>query len=236
MPGRQSDMQKPRRLLYGRRQGHKLRAGQQHLVETLLPRLAIDLKTLGDPRRLFDAAPDDIWLEIGFGGGEHLATQAAAHPNIGFLGCEPFVNGVAKLLVQIDRAGLDNIRLHQGDARDLLDALAPGSVGRVFLLFPDPWPKTRHHKRRFVSQETLDQLAQAVRPGGELRIATDIPDYCRWTLQHIRRHGAFEWLAKGPADWRQRPADWPETRYEQKAIRQGRIPVYLRFRRHSASD
>ncbi len=231
MSDHDQDANAHRRLLYGRRHGHKLRKGQQELLRTLLPKLSVDpsnLLSLGSP---FDQEIEDLWLEIGFGGGEHLATLAAENPQTGFLGCEPFVNGVAKLLVKIDRMGLTNIRIHQGDARDVLDQLADFSLGRVMLLFPDPWPKKRHHKRRFISDETLPQVARVLRPGGEFRVATDIPDYCRWTLNHVLRSDCFDWLAERPADWRERPPDWPETRYEKKARRQGRTPVYLRFRR-----
>lgn len=220
-----------RRLLYGRRQGHKLRQGQQELLRTLLPKLSVDPSNLPSLSSLFDQEIEDLWLEIGFGGGEHLAALAAENPQIGFLGCEPFVNGVAKLLAQIDRLGLANIRIYHGDARDVLDRLADRSLGRVMLLFPDPWPKKRHHKRRFINDETLPQIARVLRPGGEFRVATDIPDYCRWTLGHILRSDSFDWLAERPADWREHPPDWTETRYEKKARRQGRTPVYLKFRR-----
>ena len=220
-----------RRQLYGRRHGHKLRKGQQALMETVLPRLSIDIGALAAPRQLFPGGTCDVWLEIGFGGGEHLCQVAADNPSIGCLGCEPFVNGVAKLVAQVDRLGLSNVRIHQGDARDVLEALPDQTLGRVMLLFPDPWPKKRHHKRRFVNDETLAQIARVLKPGAEFRVATDIPDYCRWTLGHVLRSGAFDWLADGPADWRCRPADWPATRYEKKALRQRRQPVYLRFRR-----
>ena len=221
-----------RRLLYGRRHGHKLRQGQQDLIDNLLPKLAVDLEKAGQAGGIFSSHRDDIWLEIGFGGGEHLAAVAAQNPNIGFIGCEPFVNGVAKLLAQVRAQGLANIRIHMGDARDLLDTIPMGSLGRAMLLFPDPWPKTRHHKRRFINQGTLAQLHRALRPGAEFRVATDIPDYCRWTMMHMHRFGGFDWLAESPSDWRVRPSDWPATRYENKALRQGRTPVYLRFRRN----
>ena len=221
-----------RRLLYGRRHGHKLRQGQQDLVDNLLPKLSIDLDKADRAGGFFTNDIDDIWLEIGFGGGEHLAAAAEMHPRVGFFGCEPFVNGVAKLLAQIRTQGLENIRIHMGDARDLLDRIPAGTLGRAMLLFPDPWPKTRHHKRRFINQETLTQLHRALKPGAEFRVATDIPDYCRWTLAHMHRFGGFDWLAETPEDWRVRPSDWPATRYEQKALRQGRTPVYLRFRRN----
>lgn len=210
---------KPCRQVFGRRQGKKLRKHQAVLMERLLPRLAVpdpsDGQTL-DPRGLFgDKITQQVWLEIGFGGGEHLAALAKAHPHIGFIGCEPFINGVAKLLAEIDRQALPNIRIFNDDARLLLDALKPASLDRVFLLFPDPWPKKRHHKRRFVSPENLDLLAGALVDGGEFRVATDIGDYCRWTLDHLRRHPApenplFEWTAQTPRDWRRPAPSSPE--------------------------
>ena len=172
--------------------------------------------------------PRPLWLEIGFGGGEHLAHQADCHPAIGFLGCEVFENGIAKLLAEIDRRGLANIRVFSDDARLLLAALPAASVDRVFILFPDPWPKERHKKRRLVSGETLDRLAAIMRGGAELRLATDDPDYLSWMLERVTRHPAFEWLARRPADWRERPADWPSTRYEEKARAAGRTAYFLR--------
>ncbi len=225
--------EKRRRLVYGRRHGHKLRGRQQLLMREALPRLRIECKREQnlDPRSLFDFSPQETWLEIGFGGGEHLAAQARAHPQTGFIGCEPFINGVAKLIAAIDDECLNNIRIYDDDARDMLESLADGSISRVFLLFPDPWHKKRHNKRRFVSPENLDQLARIMRPGAILRIASDIPDYIRWTMRHIRAHPDFNWLANSPDDWRIRPDDWPSTRYEAKAIREGRTPCYLSFTR-----
>lgn len=222
-----------RRLVHGRRVGHRLRARQQTLVDDLLPRLRIDLADGRpiDTAALFPFAADRIWLEIGFGGGEHLAQQAAAHPRTGFIGCEPFVNGVAKLLTEIDDRGLGNIRIHDGDARDLLDLLPEAAVDRVFLLYPDPWPKKRHHKRRFINRETVGILARILADGGELRVASDIPDYVRWTLIHVLGDGDFRWTAERASDWRNRPDDWPQTRYERKALDAGRVPAYLVFRR-----
>lgn len=202
-------------------------------MRELLPRLAVPLAERGtlDPRSLFEAGTRKVWLEIGFGGGEHLADQAAANPDTGIIGCEPFINGVAKLLAEVERRPLANVRIHDNDARDVQESLQDGSLDRVFLLFPDPWHKKRHHKRRFVSEETLDELARIMVDGAEFRVATDIANYCRWTLREIRAHDAFEWLAEKPSDWRTRPADWPGTRYEAKAVREGRRPVYLTFRR-----
>ena len=221
------------RRLYGRRKGRPLRKGQQHLIDTLLPRLAIALPASGklDPRALFPHKPDQVWLEIGFGGGEHLVEQARAHPDVGLIGCEVFLNGIATLLAQVSSHGLANVRVHPEDARDLLDALPDASLDRVFLLFPDPWPKRRHAERRFIQSANLDLLARLMRPGAELRVATDDPIYIGWTLAHLVRHPAFAWTAREPADWRARTADWPGTRYESKALREGRQPVFLRFTR-----
>ncbi len=196
--------------------------------------MAIALPEVGEsfhPAALFPAAVSEIWLEIGFGAGDHLAWQALRNSEVGLLGCEPFVEGVANLLSRIERDALRNIRILDDDARLLLDALAPASLDRVFILFPDPWPKTRHHKRRIVTTETLDCLARAMRPGAELRLATDHADYAAWMLAHATDHPDFAWTARRPADWRVRPADWPGTRYEAKADLQGRRSCYFSFRR-----
>lgn len=219
------------RRLYGRRRGRPLRSGQQRLVETLLPRLAIALPQMGrlDPKTLFAPALSEVWLEIGFGGGEHLAELAERHPEIGFIGCEVFENGVARLLGEIDRRRLGNVRLFTDDARQLMDALEPGSIGRAFILFPDPWPKQRHRKRRLVAPAALDRLTEIMPEGAELRLATDDPGYLAWMLEHLTAHSGFAWLARSPADWRERPPDWPPTRYEQKARTAGRAPIFLRF-------
>jgi tRNA (guanine-N7-)-methyltransferase len=223
-----------RRTLYGRRRGKKLRAGQQGLLDTLLPKLMLQLPANSgeiDLARAFGGSipKGGVWLEIGFGSGEHLVQQALAHPEVGLIGCEPYVNGVAKCLAEIERAALANVRLFPDDARLLMAALPPRSLGRVFVLFPDPWPKTRHHKRRLVQRATLDSLAGLMKPGAELRLATDDPSYLPWMVEHTTTHPAFEWLAERPSDWRGRPDDWPPTRYEQKKIA-GR-PVFLRLRR-----
>lgn len=172
----------------------------------------------------------DLWLEVGFGGGEHMVHQAVNNPHVGIIGCEPYINGVAMLLGRIRDAGADNLRVYPDDARDLFDVLPEASVARAFLLYPDPWPKKRHHRRRFVTQEHLRPLSRVLKPGATLRVATDIPDYVRQTLQEVPKAG-FEWLADGPVDWRQPWADWISTRYEQKALREGRVPHYLTFRR-----
>ena len=225
--------QKDRRVLFGRRRGRPLRPARQFLKESLLPRLAVALPACGpfDPRTPFAGAIRTIGLEIGFGGGEHLAFQAARHPEMGFIGCEVFENGIAKLLAEIDRQRLDNVRIFPDDARLLIARLPPASIARVFILFPDPWPKRRHWKRRIVARENLDRLAAVMAEGAELRLATDDRGYLAWILQELTGHPDFEWLARRPADWRERPADWPPTRYEEKARAEGRIPVFLRAHR-----
>ena len=212
---------------FGRRKGKKLRAGQDRRVATLLPQLRID--PAADPRAAFQPAPRAVWLEIGFGGGEHLAAQAKAHPEIGFVGCEPFVNGVAKLLAVIEQESVGNIRLWDRDATELLPRLPPASFDRVYLLYPDPWPKRRQRKRRFISDETLSLLSRILRPGGEFRFATDIDDYAGWALARVLRSTHFCWNAERPDDWRKPWQDWPGTRYEAKALREGRVPSYLTF-------
>lgn len=218
--------------LYGRRQDKPLKPRQAQLMETLLPKVALPAPA-GGRLSLADLFPqaEDIWIEIGFGGGEHLAWQAEHYPDVAMIGAEPFINGVAKLLVQIEEKELENIRIHHGDARPLLEALPDASIGRLFVLHPDPWPKKRHFKRRLVSPWFFTQAARIMRPGAELRIATDVPDYARWTLMHARSAPNFAWKAERAADWRLRPADWPQTRYEAKAVKEGRKPVYLIFRR-----
>ena len=222
------------RAFYGRRQGRRLRPRLKALLGELLPRFAIALPAEGgalDPAQLFDDPRAGYALEIGFGGGEHLAWQAERRPGTGFLGVEFFINGVAGLLRRIQERGLGNIRIHHGDGRDILDALPERSLDRVFILFPDPWPKKRHHKRRIIQDQTLARLATVMKDGVELRLATDDMGYLRWMLERLLGNPDFEWLARGPGDWRERPEDWPPTRYECKAIDQGRRPVYLRFRR-----
>ncbi len=181
-----------------------------------------------DPARIFGGKP--IWLEIGFGGGEHLVHQAMQNRDVGIIGCEPFVNGVAMLLGKIREANADNIRVYPGDARHLFDVMPDQSVDRAFLLYPDPWPKKRHHRRRFVTAEHLEPLSKVLKKGAIFRVATDIPDYVRQTLQEVPKAG-FEWLAEGPDDWREPWGDWISTRYEQKALREGRTPHYLTFRK-----
>jgi tRNA (guanine-N7-)-methyltransferase len=227
----------PRRNLYGRRHGKALRPAQRRLLAELLPRLRVPgVAAPGDPARaavdpvaLFgDARP--VWIEIGFGAGEHLVHQAARHPELGLIGCEPFVNGVAAALGRIAAAGVGNVRLHPGDARDLIELLPDGALARVFLLYPDPWPKARHHRRRFVSEENLAMLARAMARGAELRLATDIPDYVEHALAAVE--AAEGWSVVAPEADRGVPwPEWPGTRYEAKAVREGRRPHYLTFRR-----
>jgi len=216
---------------FGRRKGPALSAHQAGLLQTLLPRLRIETQSARDPRSYFSAAVSDVWLEIGFGGGEHLLWQAEANPRVGLIGAEPYVSGVAKLLSKLAPGPTPNLRLYTEDAADIIEALPDASLGRVFVLFPDPWPKTRHHKRRFVQMAMLDQLARVMKPGAELRFATDDNDYLVWTLERLSAHRAFQWLATTGADWRARPPDWPQTRYEAKAIRAGDTCAYLRFAR-----
>ncbi len=233
--GMSADTQNRRRLVYGRRQGHKLRKGQQRLMDDLLPEIRVDIDALGHtaPGDLFDPPRKRLWMEIGFGSGEHLIWQATTNPGVGLIGCEPFVNGVASLLRHIENESASNVLVHDDDARDLLEALPDACLEKVFLLYPDPWPKLRHNKRRFVSPENLDRLAAVLVDGGELRFASDIPDYVRWTLEHVHRQGSFEWTARSPRDWRRRPDDWPQTRYERKALDAGRVPAYLTFKRRA---
>ena len=218
---------------YGRRKGHSLSPRKLRLVDTLLPGLRLDVSAPApEPlTSIFPSPVSRVWLEIGFGGGEHLAWQAEANPDIGIVGCEPFINGVAKLLGEIDARNLTNIRIWDDDARDVLDWLEDGSVERVFVLFPDPWPKKRHRKRRLITAATLATLARVMKPGAELRIASDIGDYVRASLEAVFAGDCFEWQANRPEDWRARPADWPPTRYEKKALREGRKGHYLIFRR-----
>lgn len=215
--------------LYGRRLGRPLSAHQSRLIDTLLAKVAVPDGPL-DLRALFPKARS-FALEVGCGGGEHVVAQALARPDAGFIACEPFVNGVGKLLAEIEAHGITNVRVHMGDARDVLQRLADRSLAAVYVLFPDPWPKLRHHKRRFVQRQTLDQLALVLKPGGELRLATDHADYAAWALQHLMADDRYSWTAARADEWRQRPADWPATRYEQKALKGGRACVYLRFLR-----
>ncbi len=228
----------PIRRVYGRRATRKLRPGLQRRLTEDLPRLAVPMRRAADggwqqidPATLFAPAVREIWLEIGFGAGEHLAWQAAHNAQAGVIGCEPYSNGVASLLRYVAEQGLANVAVHHGDVRDVIDALPDASLSRAFILFPDPWPKRRHRDRRIVSPETLDTLGRAMADGGELRLASDDPTQIAWMLQTAPAHPLFQWHVSGPADWQTRPDDWPETRYEAKARAAGRAPVFLRLRR-----
>lgn len=252
--------------VYGRRKGPKRSAHQDALFETLLPQLALQISAGAEPREYFSAPVDDVWLEIGFGAGEHLLWQAEQHSNIGIIGAEPYEGGVAKLLSRISlspfggreaaaergqgegvyprTSRLDDAappphpsplplggrgRIYMGDARDIIAALPDASLGRVFVLFPDPWPKTRHHKRRFLQSEMLDTLARVMKPDAELRFASDDAPLVEYTLERLIAHPAFAWTATCANDWKTRPADWPPTRYEAKQLHG--IPMFLEFRR-----
>ena len=224
---------RPWRNLYGRRRGKKLKPNQARLLETLLPRLAVPGVSPTDNPDRTPLAPlfadgRALWLEVGFGGGEHMVHQAGSNPDIGIVGCEPFVNGVAMALNRIDEAGLSNVRLHAGDARDLIELLPEAGLDRVFLLYPDPWPKARHARRRFMSPENLALLARAMAPGAELRVATDIAAYADHAREAVEAAPDFHRIARDES----RPWDgWPGTRYEAKALRAGRVPQYMTFER-----
>ena len=232
---RKSPSGAPWRNFYGRIHGKGLRQSQKDYMRDLEEiglegvgwdenpdRTALDLATLFGDR--------PVWLEVGFGGGEHMVDQAVANPDVRIIGAEPYINGVAMLLGKIRKAGASNIRVHPGDARDLMDVLPDGSVAKAFLLYPDPWPKKKHHRRRFVTPEHLEPMHRVLAPGAEFRVATDIPDYVRQALDEVPKAG-FEWLAERAEDWRRPWDDWLSTRYEHKALREGRVPHYLTFRR-----
>jgi tRNA (guanine-N7-)-methyltransferase len=221
-----------RGFVYGRRRSQRLRPGRRRLLAERLPEVELVVPPSGriEPTALF---PDrrSIWLEIGFGGGEHLVEQAAAHSDCGLIGCEPYITGVARLLAEAEARGLTNLRILVDDARLLLEALPDGCLERIFVLFPDPWPKTRHHKRRIVNPATAAQFARLLLPGGELRLATDDMDYARAMLLALLPVRELAWRAREPADWRVPPPDWMPTRYQEKARQAGRPCVYLRFER-----
>jgi tRNA (guanine-N7-)-methyltransferase len=219
------------RRIFGRRRGRLLRPHQAGLLEHLLPRLALDLSAPPAPESLFATPVEAIELEIGFGGGEHLRSRAKQHPARGFIGCEPFVNGMAKLLTAIEGDALTNIRLHHGDAHEVLAWLPDACLSEIFLLYPDPWPKRRHWKRRLITDATLAAMARVLRGGGHLRFASDSADYVHWTLLRGLRCRRLEWTATSADDWRQPWPHFPGTRYEDKARREGRAPIYLVFRR-----
>lgn len=224
-----------RRAFFGRRKGHPLKARQAELFDDLLPRLAVDLTkpAPSDLAALFPQAPKTLRLEIGFGGGEHLIAQAIAHPECGFIGADGFLNAIGKALVAIDDNDLGNVRLHHGDASDLLDWLPAGAFARIDLLYPDPWPKRRNWKRRFIQDDNLVRLSRILRSGGELRFATDIDSYMTYALTRVMRSPDFEWTAESADDWRNPWPGFTRTRYEAKAIREGRTPAYFIFRKKS---
>jgi tRNA (guanine-N7-)-methyltransferase len=229
-----TDRTRPHRNFYGRLKGKTLKASQKKYIDEDLAALSVgavgwDENPQRDPLDLearFQGKA--VWLEIGFGGGEHLIHQARENPDVGIIGAEPYINGVAMLLGKIRRAGVSNLAVHAGDARDLMDVLPEASIERAFLLYPDPWPKTRHHRRRFVTPEHLQPLARVLKQGAVLRVATDIEDYVRQTLQEVPKAGLL-WNAERPRDWREAWPDWISTRYEQKALREGRTPHYMTF-------
>ncbi len=221
--------ERQRRQLYGRRKGPKLSARQVELRQTLLPQIVFD--PAKDARAQFPTSVKALWLEVGFGAGEHLHQLAGENPEVGLIGAEPYEMGVAKLLSKLAAEPRANIRIHEGDGRDIIAALPDASLSRFFLLFPDPWPKTRHHKRRFLQMEMLDELARVLIPGAELRFATDDKSYLPYALERLMAHPDFEWTAQGPQDWKTRPADWPATRYEAKAIKGP--PSYLGWLRRT---
>ncbi|HRX36057.1 MAG TPA: tRNA (guanosine(46)-N7)-methyltransferase TrmB [Aestuariivirga sp.] len=210
-----------KRQFYGRRKGHALRRHHSGLMEQLLPHLRVEL---GDA---LAGMGDRRWLEIGFGGGEHLAHQAQLHPGVSFLGAEPFVNGIAKLLALVEEKDLRNVLVHDGDARDLLEVLPEASFERIYLLFPDPWPKARHNKRRFVSAENVSHFHRILKQEGLFLFASDIEDYVSWTREHVAAHGGF----REEGDPVEPFENWIQTRYEAKARREGRGSTYLTFRR-----
>ena len=218
---------------FGRRKGHKLRAHQADLIDNLLPHLSLDISAPAPEAltELFDDGIDNVRLEIGFGGGEHLIAEAQAFPATGFIGCEPYVNGMAKILTQIEAHNIGNIRLFAGDAAELLAWAPPRSLARIDLIHPDPWPKRRHWKRRFVQDRTIAAMARVLKAGGEFRFVCDIDDYCAWTLSHLARSTDFKWLAERAGDFRQPWDGYTMTRYGRKAAREGRKAAYLRFRR-----
>ncbi|KLN60959.1 tRNA (guanine-N7)-methyltransferase [Kiloniella spongiae] len=225
-----------RSTFYGRRQGRPLRKKATELVETVLPKIQI---TLDDPENItpynlddmFGRSDHETWLEIGFGGGEHLAWQAERNPDVNLIGAEYFINGVASLLGHLDDNGAGNVRIYRGDVRDMMPFLPKNSLSKVFILFPDPWHKARHNKRRIVQIETLDLFADLLVDGGELRMATDDMGYLQWMLERTVPHPLFDWQAESKDDWSQRTDDWPKTRYEEKALKKGLKPGYLRFKR-----
>ena len=232
-PDDKIDFHIPEQRFFGRRKGKALSGRKQDLLDNFLPTITVPIPAADDAvidlPALFPRPVDDVWLEIGFGKGEHMAWQAQHHGNVGMIGCEPYLNGVVGLLSHISENKIDNIRVYGDDARHVMWKLPDASIGRLFLLHPDPWPKARHARRRFVNRHNLDDFARIMKDGAELRIGTDHPVYREWTALQLSARSDFEWLAEGPEDWLVRPDDWPETRYEAKAL-EGRA-TYFRFRR-----
>ena len=214
---------------FGRRRGKKLRAGRERLVDELLPKIKFD--NARPLAQQFSEKINDIWMEIGFGGGEHLAAQALAHPDIGFIGAEPFINGVAKLVTTINDENISNVRIWPDDVREIFPNISNGVLGKIFILFPDPWPKKRHAKRRLLTHETLDEIYRIMKPGAQMVVASDHSDYVRFALFQISTHPGFEWQGESAADWRTPPAGWTQTRYEEKALAKGIKASYLVFER-----
>jgi len=222
-PRHSVEQTKGRPRLYGRAKGRPLRSNQQALMDELYPKIMIPeapMSLVGDK---------ELWLELGFGGGEHLIYQAQHNPDVSVWGAEPFLNGVAKVVSAVEEHGLDNIRVFQGDGRFVMDGIADETLSRLFVLFPDPWPKTRHNKRRLITEEFLENAHRIIKPGGKFRFASDIIDYVDWTLNRLTLHGGFQWTPKSHREWRVRPKDWPQTRYEEKAFREGRPCHYFEF-------
>lgn len=221
---------------FGRRRTKRLQGKRRNSLDALLPEYAIDPHAEAplDTAALFASPVKEVWLEIGFGGGEHLAARAGAHPEVGFIGCEPFMDGVAKLLIRAEEEGLANLRVFPEDVRPLLERLPEASLARVFILFPDPWPKQRHHKRRLVNAALLNLLARVLRPGGSLLLATDHAGYAQWMLEHLLADERFEWTARKPEDFNNPPEGWVVTRYQEKAALEGRKPCFLLFERKTA--
>src|SRR5579885_83816 len=216
---------------YGRRKGHPLRKGQAHLIQEALPRLSLDLSkpAPADLCSLFPQPVSGVRLEIGFGSGENLLHEARTNSGIGHIGCDVYLNGVAKFIASLMEEKLSNVRVHHGDAQPLLDWLPEGSLERLDILYPDPWPKRRHWKRRFISDGRVKKIARVLKPRGLVRFATDIPHYAEWALIRFARSGAFEWTAEHPEDWLKPWPGFPGTRYEAKAVREGRKPAYFTF-------
>jgi tRNA (guanine-N7-)-methyltransferase len=217
---------------FGRIKSRTLKPRQADLFDTLLPTIEVNDALIAQLAAGDLGGYSELWLEIGFGGGEHLAAQAERNPQALILGFEPFLNGVGSLLRHVDERGLNNVRLMPGDARPVIDRLNAASVDKVFILFPDPWPKARHHKRRFIQTETLDALARVMKDGARLRFATDWADYADWTLERATAHAAFDWPAQSQAEWNTPPADHVTTRYEEKKLGDC-APVFLDFYRHA---